>query len=329
LAITLELTRDDAARKKMLTQAFSKTFLLVANRPAMRHLITKYQIVGDLANRFVAGEDVPQAVEAVRRLNERGLWGLVNYLGENVATPQQATVDADTYIDLLQRISSSHLISSVSVKVTQLGLDLGEDVCLWNLTRVLDAARTCDCYVMLDMEGSAYTDATISVFLKLRRSYENLGICLQAYLYRTEADLQDMVERDVRIRLCKGAYQEPSTVAFREKKDVDANYLKLMEILLEHGHYPAIATHDERIIEHARRFATARGLDSSRFEFQMLYGVRRDLQERLVDDGYRVRVYVPFGREWYPYLVRRLAERPANLMFVLSNVLREAGAARR
>ena len=232
----------------------------------------------------------------------------------------------DVYLQMLDQMSAAGLEVNVSVKLTQMGLDISEELCQSNMVRILDKARALGGFVRLDMESSEYTQKTLDFFFRrLFGTYgEHCGVVIQSALRRSEQDIGDLIGRRARVRLCKGAYLEPPTVAFPDKKDVDRNYLLLMERLLLQGNYPGIATHDEKIIEHARRFVQQQGISSERFEFQMLYGVRRDLQTRLRQAGHRVRVYIPFGTQWYPYLMRRLAERPANIAFILGNLVRES-----
>ena len=237
----------------------------------------------------------------------------------------EARTARNAYLTILDRIHDRGLNANVSVKLTAMGLDIADDLCVTHMRDILERARKYSTFVRLDMESSAYTEHTLKVFEE--RLYPGceayVGIVLQSYLHRTEADVQRAIAAKARVRLCKGAYQEPPTVAFPEKKDVDANYVRCMHALMDRANYPAIATHDPAIIAEAKRYAAERGIAHDRFEFQMLYGVRRDLQEQLVRDGYRMRVYVPFGTQWYPYLMRRLAERPANVAFITGNVLRE------
>ena len=226
------------------------------------------------------------------------------------------------YVRVLDSIEENKLNSNVSVKLTQLGLDVGLDVCYANTRKIVEAALRYNNFVRIDMEDSTKTDGTLEVFRRLRSEFDNVGIVVQAYLYRTEKDVEDLLKVGARIRLCKGAYKEPPSVAFASKDDVDANYVRLTRLLLTSGIYHGIATHDENMVTAAREFAEERNISRDRFEFQMLYGIRRDLQETLVQQGYRMRVYVPYGRYWYPYFMRRLAERPANVWFVLRNVIK-------
>jgi len=300
--------------------------LWVSERPAVVRLVRSSGLGRRLAARFVAGDDVSSAVRAVQELNAAGVAATLDVLGESVTSAAEARAARDAYLETLDAIARAHAASHVSLKLTQLGLDVSEERCVSNVEAVIERARALGSFVRIDMEGSAYTERTLALFRdRFRPEFGTaVGVVLQSYLRRTEHDLTDLLRVGARIRLCKGAYQEPATVAFPRKSDVDANYVRCMERLLKEGREPAIATHDEALIEHAKAFARREGLPPERFEFQMLYGVRRDLQRALRRDGYRVRVYVPFGGAWYRYLVRRLAERPANLWFVAGNVLREA-----
>jgi proline dehydrogenase len=277
------------------------------------------------ALRFVAGETLDQAVKAIMALNRNGIMATFDHLGENVDTAEAAIAAADSYIQILERIVSSGINSNASLKLTQMGLDVDKELCFQNLCRICQRAKELNnIFVRIDMESSAYTERTLDMFRRLWHDagYRNVGVVLQSYLYRTEGDVREMNKLGARVRLCKGAYNEPAEVAFPRKEDVDANYAKLTRLLLTEGNYPAIATHDPRLIEYTKRFAARRGIEPSKFEFQMLYGVRRESQVELVRQGYNMRVYVPYGHEWYPYFMRRLAERPANVMFVMGNLFR-------
>ena len=287
-------------------------------------LILSTPLTRAMAWRFVAGEDVDAALAAVRALAERGVMATLDHLGENVTTEAEAVAGTDAAIALLRRIEAAGLKSHVSIKLTQLGLDLGDAFCEAQVRRVLDCAREYGNFVRIDMEGSAYTQRTLDLFYRLRRDYDpdTVGIVLQSYLYRTTADVEQAIASGSRVRLVKGAYNEPPEIAYPEKDQVDRAYRIQMEMLLARGRYPAIATQDERLIARAQGFAAAEGIDERRFEFQMLYGVRRDLQYRLASEGYNVRCYVPYGTQWYPYFMRRLAERPANVVFLLGQLVR-------
>ncbi len=299
--------------------------LYLSEQPTVFKFVRGNPIAKKLASRFVAGETLDSAVQAVRALNARGVTTSLDLLGESVRTEAEARAAADTAIAMLDRIATEKLQSNISVKLTQLGMDLGLEFCAENTRRLLERAKVTGSFVRVDMEASAYTQRTLDLVEKeLFTHYpEQVGTVVQSYLYRSDADIDRLIQEGVRVRLCKGAYKEPANVAYPEKKDVDASYARLMEKLLERGKYPGIATHDEALIARARRFVQEKGIARDRFEFQMLYGVRRDLQDMLVRDGYRLRVYVPFGTQWYPYLMRRLAERPANIAFILGNVVKE------
>jgi proline dehydrogenase len=278
------------------------------------------------ASRFVAGETIDEAVTAARELAQRGVTASLDLLGESVTVESEAIAARDQYLQMLDRLAAAGQEVNVSVKLTQMGIDIAEELCYANMVRILDKAKELHGFVRLDMESSHYTQKTLSFFTnRLFDSYrDHCGVVIQSALRRSEADIDDLIALKARVRLCKGAYLEPPAVAFPDKKDVDKNYVLLMERLLLKGNYPGIATHDEAIIEHARQFTRRQQIGAERYEFQMLYGVRRDLQARLKQAGYNVRVYIPFGTQWYPYLMRRLAERPANIAFILGNLVRES-----
>jgi proline dehydrogenase len=302
-----------------------KTLLYLSNQQKVFTFVRRNRLARRMASRFVAGETVDDAMGAVRALNARGITVSLDLLGESVHREEEARDTARSYLALLDRIKAEKLDANVSLKLTAMGLDVSEELCVANVQMVLERARDYDSFVRLDMESSQYTDRTLHMFEhRLYPSYpKNVGIVLQSYLRRTAADVENANRLRCRVRICKGAYQEPASVAFPDKRDVDENYIRCMHALMSDGNYPGIATHDERIITDAQRFAAERGIAPDRYEFQMLYGVRRDLQEKLVREGYRIRVYVPFGTQWYPYLMRRLAERPANVAFMTGNVVKE------
>jgi proline dehydrogenase len=301
-----------------------KTFLTLADNNAMYKFVVGNEITRQMTRRFVAGERLSEALEAMKVLNEKGIKGSLDLLGENVHSQEEARKAGAEYEEILDRIQEAGLDTNVSLKLTQMGLDLGEDLCYEVTAGVLRKAKQYNNFVRLDMEGSAYTQKTLDMFKRLHAEFGNtVGIVLQAYLYRTEQDVEDVIKLGARVRLCKGAYLEPAGVAFPDKKDVDANYVKCMKRLMKDGFYPGLATHDEAIIEEAKAYAKAEGIGPERFEFQMLYGIRSDLQRELVQDGYNMRCYVPFGTQWYPYFMRRLAERPANVWFILHNAMRK------
>ncbi len=307
------------------------TLLYLSNQQQIFRFVRNNRLAKGFARRFVAGETVDDALGAVRALNAKGISASLDELGESVANEREARGTRDTYLHILDRIAESGLNANVSVKLTALGLDISEDLCVTLMHDLLDRARRYNTFVRIDMESSEYTERTLRLFEE--RFYpsfrEQVGIVLQSYLYRTWADTERAIELKCRVRICKGAYKEPSEVAFPDKKDVDANYVKCMRALMAGGNYPGIATHDPRIVTEAKKFAKEQGIEPKRFEFQMLYGVRRDLQEALVRDGFGMRVYVPFGTQWYPYLMRRLAERPANVVFLTGNLMREMFSRRR
>ena len=299
--------------------------LYLSSQPKVFNFVRHNRMAKGFASRFVAGETLDTALEAVRQLNAKGITATLDLLGESVRNAKEARESARAYIEMLDRIRSAKLDANVSLKLTAMGLDISEDLCVANLQNILDRAREHSTFVRLDMESSEYTQKTLDLFYeRLYPSYRgNVGIVLQSYLYRTSSDVEEANKANARVRLCKGAYKEPATVAYPEKKDVDESYLRCMRSLLTNGHYPGIATHDEVMVRETKRFARESDIKSDQFEFQMLYGVRRDLQEKLVSEGYRMRVYVPFGTQWYPYLMRRLAERPANVAFITGNIMKE------
>jgi len=299
--------------------------LALSHRRSLQRFALRNPVLRRAALRFVAGERPEDAVAVIRRLNRAGLLATLDFLGEHTATRDGAAAGAESYLVILDELRRSGVDSNLSLKLSQLGLDVDEALCEALLRRVLARAGTM--FVRVDMESSQYTDRTLRLVEGLwAGGIRNVGVVIQSYLRRSEADVERMIALGIRVRLVKGAYAEPPSVAFPRKQDVDHNFERLAERLLRRGTYPAIATHDERLIDAAKRAAAAGGIAPDRFEFQMLYGIRRDLQARLRREGYGVRVYVPFGEEWYPYFMRRLAERPANVMFVLRSVLRERGA---
>jgi proline dehydrogenase len=306
-------------------------FLYLAGQQQIFKFVRNNKLAKSFANRFVAGETLDTALAAVARLNPRGITASLDLLGESVHNEAEARVAGEAYITMLDRISERKADANVSVKLTAMGLDISEDLCVATMHKILARARDTSSFVRIDMESSEYTQRTLDLFeQRLYPAYrENVGIVLQSYLYRTFADVERAILIKARVRLCKGAYKEPETVAYPAKKDVDANYIRCMHELMLHGNYPGIATHDEAIIKEAKRFAKANDIAPSRYEFQMLYGVRRDLQDQLIREGYRMRVYVPFGTQWYPYLMRRLAERPANVAFLTGSMFKEMVGKRR
>ena len=302
------------------------TFLYLSNQPRVFRFVRQNALAQKFASRFVAGETLATALAAVRALNAGGISVSLDVLGESVHTDAEARGQQAQYLALLDSIAREQLDANVSLKLTAMGLDIADELCVTIMQEILARAQRHRTFVRVDMEGSAYTERTLRLFEdRLYPNFrEHVGIVLQSYLRRTPADVDRAIQLKCRVRLCKGAYQEPASVAFPDKGDVDRTYLHCMERLVADGNYPGLATHDERIIAETKRFVAERGIARDRFEFQMLYGVRRDLQQQLVRDGYRMRVYVPFGTQWYPYLMRRLAERPANVAFITGNVVREA-----
>jgi proline dehydrogenase len=299
--------------------------LYLSSQPKVFSFVRHNRMAKGFASRFVAGETLDTALDAVAKLNAQGITASLDLLGESVRNENESRESARQYIRILDRIKEKKLDANVSVKLTAMGLGIDEELCVANMQNILERARELETFVRMDMEGSDYTQKTLDIFYhRLFPCFRgNVGIVLQSYLYRAFQDVQEANTAGARVRLCKGAYKEPASVAYAEKKDVDDSYLRCMRELLLEGHYPGIATHDERIVRETKRFARENDIAADRLEFQMLYGVRRDLQQKLVREGYRMRVYVPFGTQWYPYLMRRLAERPANVAFITGNVLKE------
>ena len=300
--------------------------LYLSSQPRVFKFVRQNRMAKSFASRFVAGETLETALAAVKQLNAKGITATLDLLGESVRNEAEARESARLYLEMMNEIRKRRLDANVSVKLTAMGLDISEDLCVANMQTILDKARDYETFVRLDMEGSDHTEKTLDLFYeRLYPCYRgNVGIVLQSYLYRTTSDVEQANKAAARVRLCKGAYKEPATVAYPDKKDVDESYVRCLKLLLTNGHYPGIATHDEAIVTQAKRFARENDILNDKFEFQMLYGVRRDLQEKLVKEGYRMRVYVPFGTQWYPYLLRRLAERPANVAFITGSVIKEA-----
>jgi len=307
--------------------AGAKAFFFALSRSGtLKRLASKYGLRDHhgFARRFIAGETIEEAIGAARALQSQGLLLTLDYLGESTRTVEEAAAATREYVRLIDVIVASGIERNLSLKLTQLGAGIDRATCVDNLRRILEPAGRHGFFVRIDMENSPWTDVTLEIFETLwQQEYRNVGIALQAALLRTERDVRRMNELGARVRLVKGAYKEPATVAYQRKTDVDAAYLRLAGLLLGSGTYPAIATHDPVLLEEVRQYACVHEIAKSRFEFQMLYGIRRDLQKGLVADGYHMRVYVPFGREWFPYFMRRLGERPANLGFVLRGIMGE------
>ncbi|MBI2821375.1 MAG: proline dehydrogenase family protein [Acidobacteria bacterium] len=285
--------------------------------------VRRQGMVVGFARRFVAGEELAEAIGAVRRLNEAGILGSLDFLGESVRDAPEARKAAHRYLEMLDAIAASGIQCDVSLKLTQLGLDINALIAEENMRQIVGLARTLANFVRIDMESSAYTERTLQMFGRLQQEFDgSVGAVIQSYLCRSAADVEQLLRLKANVRLCKGAYKEPPGVAFQAKTDVDRNFVALLEKLLLRGGYTAIATHDEAMIRRAGEFIRQNKISRDRFEFQMLYGVRRDLQLALARQGHRMRVYVPFGKQWYPYFMRRMAERPANLWFVVKNLFK-------
>ena len=303
----------------MLTRS---ALIYLSRQERLKEFATRFKLFKKLTTRFIAGENIKEATAAIRDLNARGCSASFDHLNESVTSPAETEAEVREYLDVLARIDESGIDSNVSIKLTQFGLEIDRELAYQNARRVVaDAARRGN-FVRIDMEGSKLTQATIDLFKRILAEFglNDVGIVLQSYLYRTMDDARDLLKIPARIRLCKGAYDEPPEVAFPEKRDVDNNYVEVMKVLLSSGIYHGIATHDPKMIDATIDFAQREAISKEAFEFQMLYGIRRDLQEQLAKDGYRMRVYVPYGERWYPYFMRRLAERPANIWFVLKNL---------
>lgn len=298
------------------------TLLKLSASPRFAKWVTSNATTRRMARRFVAGETLDEAIAAARACNNAGMLVSLDYLGENSTTMADAQRARDAYLEIFERVHQEGLHANVSCKLTQLGLDLNADFCQGLVISIVEFAARYENFLRVDMEGSAYTQRTIDLVSNVRARNPAIGTVIQAYLYRSETDIQNLLACGCRIRLCKGAYKEPADVAYPAKKDVDFNYVRLMKILLPSGFYHGIATHDPHMIAETIRWAAARKITKDDFEFQMLYGVRTDLQRRLVKDGYRIRVYIPYGNDWFPYFMRRLAERPANLGFMIRNFFR-------
>jgi proline dehydrogenase len=299
-----------------------RSFLLhLSEKKWLAPMIMHNAVSRRVAQRFVAGESLDDAIEAARNVNNEMQLASLDLLGENVSDEAGARRAAENYLSIFKRIEKEKLDANVSLKLTQLGLDLSEELCQELLEEIVAHATAQGNFVRVDMEGSAYTDRTVEMTKRVRAKFSGVGTVMQAYLRRAEKDVLDLLAAGCRLRLCKGAYQEPPDIAFPDKRDVDANYVKLMKLILPSGIYHGIATHDPAMIDATKRFVLEKGIHRDQFEFQMLYGIRTDLQQQLVREGFRLRVYIPYGTDWFPYFMRRLAERPANLMFFARNLL--------
>ena len=310
----------------MLDVASKAFFHTVSRSRTLKKLASRYGMTGPraFARRFIAGETIPDAIAAVREIEAQGMHHTLDHLGESVSTLAAAETATGEYLNLIEVMDGAGVEKNLSLKLTQLGLDIDKAMCVDNLRRILAAADKCGFFVRIDMESSQYTEVTLEIFETVwRHGSHNVGVVLQSCLYRTEQDVERVNKLGARIRLVKGAYREPKTVAYQKKSDVDAAYIRLARRLLTEGTYPAIATHDEEILDDVKRFTSEHGIASKAYEFQMLYGIRRDLQLALTRQSYGMRVYVPFGKEWFPYFMRRLGERPANVGFVLRALVAE------
>ncbi len=316
----------EAARTHVrdLPSRISRAFFLSASRrSALAALATAFPLTRAMVRRFVAGDRLEDALGALERISAQGMTWTVDVLGESVDSREMAVASADRYIETLDALAARGLDANVSLKLTQMGLDIDRDFCRENVGRVVARARDIGAFVRIDMEDHTKTEVTLEFVRDLNKVHREVGAVIQSYLRRSADDVEELNKGQIRVRLCKGAYDEPLEVAFKGRDEVDESYKRLMEQLLLHGRYPGLATHDDRLIDHALRFVAENDISPDRYEFQMLYGIRRDLQERLVAMGQTVRVYVPYGTEWFPYYMRRLAERPQNVLFILGSVLRE------
>ncbi len=298
-----------------------QTLLFLSDREDFKNVLMKMPFSRQAAGRFVAGETSAEALAAARALNDAGFRVTLDLLGESVNKPEEAEVATAAYRTSLNEIEESEAVSTISLKLTQLGLDIDEDFCFRNILGIVQYAEQLGTFVRIDMESSEHTDRTLRIFHKVFAEHSNVGIVVQSYLRRSEADIKELVRVGAPVRLCKGAYQEPASVAFQQKTEVDASFIRLMRLLLDGGAQTAIASHDERMIDATLEHVARNGISDDAFELQMLYGVRRDYQRQLVANGLGMRIYVPYGSQWYSYLMRRMAERPANLLFGLRAAL--------
>ena len=305
----------------MLTRS---ALIYLSRQEGLKEFAARFGLFKKLTTRFIAGESIDQAIAAIREINARGCSASFDHLNEGVHSVEGTEAEVREYLHLLELIDQTGINSNVSIKLTQFGLEIDPELAFRNARQVVEDGARRGNFVRIDMEGSNLTQATLDVFKRMRSEFglNDVGIVLQSYLYRTMEDARELLNLPARIRLCKGAYDEPASVAYPDKKDVDDNYVRVMQLLLRSGTYHGIATHDPKMIDATIEFAQREGIGKDAFEFQMLYGIRRDLQEQLARDGYGMRVYVPYGKHWYPYFMRRLAERPANIWFVLKNLFR-------
>ena len=280
------------------------------------------KVLTHLAKSFVAGETIDEALKGVDKLNQRGIVATLDVLGESVKVKEDSDKAVKAYLDLIDAISRAGVSSHVSLKLTQMGLDIDDEYCCQNMIKIISHAKNYDNFVRFDMEGSPHTQRTLDIFYRVRERFDNVGIVIQAYLYRSEKDTQDLNRIKAKVRICKGAYKEPKEIAIKKMKDIRKNFMKLTQMLFENGIYPAIATHDDKLIQATKDYVTERGISREDFEFQFLYGIRAKTQQQLAEEGYNVRIYVPFGTHWLPYFYRRLRERKENIFFVLKNLFK-------
>ncbi len=296
--------------------------LYLSRQKGIQDFMLNFGVTRKVVNRFVSGERMEDGLIAVKKVNSEGAIATLDHLGEEVAEPDEAVSAAEVYLNALDQINDNGVDTNISIKPTQVGLKIDKRLCQKNFAKIIQRAKKYDNFVRMDMEGSDCTQDTLDVFFSLREKYDNVGIVIQTYLYRSEEDVEEILKAGGRIRLCKGAYKEPKEIAFQRKQEVDDNFVKLTKRILKSGIYHGLGTHDEKIIQKTKEFAKDNNISKNSFEFQLLYGIRTELQHQLVKEGYNVRIYIPFGGEWYPYFMRRLAERPANLFFFLKNFFR-------
>lgn len=302
-----------------MEQLMKDFFLFMAKNKFFNRMAKKYGLRFG-AKRFVAGETLETALDVIKDLNAQGMLVTIDHLGEFVFNEDEANMMTQHCIDALEGMARENVNSNLSLKMTSMGLDISKELCLLNMKKILAVAKKHQNFVRIDMEDYAHLDMTLEIYYKLREEFDNVGLVIQAYLYRSEEDMKELAKLQTNLRLVKGAYKESPKVAYPDKKDVDENYKKIIELQLINGNYAGVATHDEAIIEHTKRFVEEHGIARDQFEFQMLYGIRTELQKKLVEEGYRMRIYLPYGNDWYGYFMRRLAERPANVAFVLKGI---------
>jgi len=318
--------KNDAINGKQRLEFLIKNYMILVPLFILYELyegVSVMKILTRLAKSFVAGETADEALKAVKKLNEKGIMSTLDVLGESVKNREDADKAVQAYLDLLDTIPRAALNSHVSLKLTQMGLDIDDEYCYQNLVKILNRAKEHNNFVRIDMEGSAHTQRTLDIFYRLNKNFANVGIVIQAYLYRSEKDIQDLCKIKAKVRLCKGAYKEPKEIAIKKMKDIRKNFLKLSDMLFKEGIYPAIATHDDILIQATKDYVAEHRIPNDKFEFQLLYGIRTMTQQKLAEEGHRVRTYVPFGTHWLPYFYRRLRERKENVFFVLKNFFKK------